>query len=238
MDNDIIPHFSLGHRDVGTCKKLLGSTYLVCIYVSTPQHPWTKQQKDRVRHMNHASVRFLQNEAKRYGAQLNMQIGNLDYKIPYEYSSDYKWYRHILGKHFGETSMVPLHNKYARQLGVKNAPVAFMFNIKARSCATHDDSRFPNVWDDEFCMMFCDKENRELALAHELLHMYGAIDLYDYNKHEGVQSAAKKYFWNSVMMDGETALVDPLNAYLVGWTDVLTPKAKAFMRATQGLRKW
>jgi hypothetical protein len=71
-------------------------------------------------------------------------------------------------------------------------------------------------------------------LTHELYHLYGAIDYYDYDG-EGVAKAASKYFPKSVMACAGNS-IDDLTAYILGWTDTLSKKANKFLEAIDGLR--
>ena len=72
-------------------------------------------------------------------------------------------------------------------------------------------------------------------MAHELLHLFGAIDLYDYDN-EGVRAIAEQFFPDSVMMK-PTYVIDELTAYLIGWTKQPSPKVLQFLARTKGLRK-
>jgi hypothetical protein len=90
-------------------------------------------------------------------------------------------------------------------------------------------------WTDEFCVIFCDTDMHDNYLTHEVLHLYGAIDLYDYHEGEGVQRVSEKYFPNSDML-GVSHEVDELTAYLVGWMDDLTWDAWQFVQEVDGLR--
>ena len=64
------------------------------------------------------------------------------------------------------------------------------------------------------------------AIAHELLHLFGAVDLY-YPYH--IYGLTMSYFPETIMCTYEGMEVDPLTQYLVGWTSTLTPKVREFM---------
>ena len=52
-------HFALRARGCGPMKTLTGSTYVVCIFVSTPSHPWTEKKKQEVYSVFGSSVRSM-----------------------------------------------------------------------------------------------------------------------------------------------------------------------------------
>ena len=226
-------HFALKARGWGPCDKLTGDAYIILVFVSTPQHPWTKKVKDRVNNVSWSSIDIMEKEARRYGAKLDLQFGGLDYSVPYEYNRDLKWYHYIIEEIFHEESIKEVYSYYRKSLHVDTVSMIFLFNSWDTSHTYMTSSDYPH-WNEEFCVIFCDTNMHDNYLTHEVLHLYGAIDLYDYNN-EGVQRVAKKYFPNSDMLT-VSHNIDELTAYLVGWTNTLSKKANAFLAETKGLR--
>ena len=222
-------HFAFKAMDRGVNAKLLGDVEIILVYVSTPNHPWTSEQKDAVRKVSFSSVDIMMAEAKRYGADLNLSFGGLDFTIPYEYDADLTWYFYILNNIFHVDSIVDICEYYEKSLDKDGTPIIFLFNSWDISYSYSSNEDYPE-WNEELCVIFCDTDMHDNYLTHELLHQYGAIDLYDYNK-EGVEAVAKKYFPNSDMLTVSHE-IDPLNAYLVGWTDSLTDDAIYFLNET------
>lgn len=226
-------HFMLQNRDYGPCDKLLGDAYILLVFVSTPQHPWTQAQKDNVNRVSASSVQIMEAEAERYGADLNLRYGGLDFSVPCEFSSDLQWYNHILENIYHESSIVDVYRRYENDLNVDSASMIFLFNSWDVSHAYVASRDYPH-WNQEFCVIFCDTDMHDNYLTHELLHLYGASDFYDYNG-EGVQRIAERYFPNSDMLYVSHE-VDELTAYLIGWTDQPSDKALQFLDETDGLR--
>lgn len=224
--------FVVRAKDAGPCRRLTGNVEILLVFVSTPQHPWTQKQKDAVNRVSFSSVDIMMDEAKDYGTYLNMCFGGLDFSIPYEYSKDLTWYYYILEHYFGASSIVDVYDSYRRSLNMDETPMIFLFNSWDRShtyCSYADYSG----WNEEFCVIFCDTKMHDNYLTHEVMHLYGAIDLYDYNN-EGVQKIAEKYFPNSNMLAGNE--IDELTAYLVGWEQSPSYLAQCFINETRGLR--
>ena len=226
-------HFALKARGQGPCDRLVGDAYIILVFVSTPQHPWTKTMKDRVNKVSWSSIDIMEKQAARYGASLDLTFGGLDYTVPYEYNRDLKWYHWLIEEKFHRKSISEVCEYYRGSLNVDTVSIIFLFNSWDVSHTYMCSSDYPN-WNEEFCVIFCDTDMHDNYLTHEVLHLYGAIDFYDYNG-EGVQRVAQKYFPKSDMLYVSHE-VDELTAYLVGWTDTLSSKARAFLEETRGLR--
>ena len=227
-------HFAMRGKNQGPLKSFTGSVYIIVVYVNTPRHPWTEAKKNKINKVSESSVRYMKKEAKRYGTELDLRYGLLEYTVPVEFSGEYEWFEYIIQNIYGEKNIAQVYERYARDLNVDSAPILFMFNSDGRSYSTPSSSDNPG-WINEFCVIFCDVDGiHDNYLTHEVMHLYGAIDLYDYN-HEGVERVAKKYFPKSDMLT-VSHNIDDLNAYLVGWTNQLTPKAQKFLNETEGMR--
>lgn len=225
-------HFAMKGRNVGPNKMLLGNAEVVVVLVSTPSHPWTEKKKDELFRVCHSSVRIMNECAKKYRANLNLTWGYVEFTIPYEYDKNLEWYWYIVKNIYRRNSMDEICAAYRRDDHKDESAVVFMFNSWDRS-HTYMVSE-PNAWNEEFCVIFCDAKMHDNYLTHEVLHLFGAIDLYDYHG-EGVERVARKYFKNSDMRT-VSHQVDDLTAYLVGWTNTLSQKAQAFLNETEGLR--
>ena len=219
--------------NLGPCKKLKGDVEIILVFVSTPQHPWTQRQKDAVNKVSFSSVDIMTAEAKRYGVQLNLSFGGLDFDVPYEYNKDLSWYYYILKTYFHEESIAEVCENYKESLIKDETPMIFLFNSWDLSHSYAKKMNTPN-WNEEFCVIFCDTNMHDNYLTHEVLHLYGAIDLYDYHN-EGVEKIARKYFPNSDMLTVSHE-IDELTAYLVGWMESPSYQAQQFINETWGLR--
>ena len=226
-------HFALRARGCGPLKYLTGDVQIIVAFVSTPQHPWTEKKKNEVFRVSNSSVRIMNQQARRYKADLNLSYCYMEFSIPVECDSERNWYNYILKNVFYRDSMPQVLDYYNQDRKRSSTPIIFMFNSWDRSYAMVSSTDYPG-WNEEYCVIFCDTKMHDNYLTHEVLHLYGAIDLYDYNG-EGVERVAKKYFRNSDMLT-VSHNVDDLTAYLVGWTDSLSSKARKFLAETEGMR--
>ena len=226
-------HFALTARDCGPCKKLLGNVEILLVFVDTPAHPWTQKQKDAVFRVSWSSIDHMHKNAKKYNANLHLTFSYLEFSVSTEFSSDLAWYWEIIHNVYHENSITQVNARYRRDLGVDDAPMIFLFNSWDLSHTYVCYNDYPG-WDEEFCVIFCDTKMNDNYLTHELYHQYGAIDLYDYHG-EGIQRLANRYFPNNVMACTGVSL-DDLSAYLIGFTDKLSDKAKEFLSKIDGKR--
>lgn len=226
-------HFAFFGKNLGSCKELVGDTYLVLCFVSTPEHPWTESKKKEVNQVSRSSIGYMKTEAQKYGVELNMKFGGLDFEVPYEFTKDRKWYNYILEHYYHTSTIVDVYNSYKKSLNSVNTPMIFLFNSYDRSFTYSCKKNFPN-WNEEFCVIFCDTKMHDNYLTHEVMHLFGAIDLYDYNN-EGIKSLALKYFPESDMLR-VSHYIDELTAYLIGWKKELTTKSIVFLNQIDGLR--
>ena len=223
-------HFALRSRNVGPCRKLLGNVTLLVVFVNTPQHPWTEQKKQEVYQITNSSLGYMRKNARAYHANVNFSAGYLEFYVSSEASfegNNSDWYWEIIHNVYHEQSIVQVYDRYRKDMGVDEAPMIFLFNSWDRSYTSCG-------WDEEYCVIFCDTKMHDNYLTHEVYHLYGAIDYYDYNN-EGVEKIARKYFPRNVMAcTGRN--MDDLTAYILGWTETLSRKANQFLQATDGLR--
>ena len=72
----------------------------------------------------------------------------------------------------------------------------------------------------------------ENTLVHELLHLFGAVDLY---YPENLKQVGKKYLPGSIMCDGN--VIDDLTRYLIGWKRQLQSDSMAwkFLEETKNI---
>ncbi len=227
-------HFALRGHEWGPCDRFVGDAYIILVFISTPLHPWTQSVKDQVNNASWSSIANMEREAGKYGASLNLRFGGLDYTVPYEQNSDLKWYNYLMEEVFHVKSIKELYEYYQSSLCADTVSMVFLFNSNDRSHTYMTSCDYP-YWNEEFSVIFCDPSLlHDNLLTHEVLHLYGAIDLYDYS-YEGVQRISERYFPASVMRNGRQG-VDELTAYLIGWKSTLSSNAKAFLNETQGLR--
>ena len=231
-------------RDLGPAAKLIGDIQLLLVFVSTPEHPWSEEEISNFFDAVQTSTDFIMDEAERYGVPLSLSAQYFEASIPYEFDGsdlsniDLSWYWYLVKNYFHTDGMVSMHEAYEERFGKDNTPFLFIFNTPYRNITYSADLLFPN-WLEEFSIYYGQQPLRDNLIVHELMHQYGAVDLYDLSS-EGVEEISEQIFPDSVMLRQEGTEIDELTAYLIGWIDdpsVLSDDTLFFLTLTDGLRK-
>ena len=237
-------HWVEMRRDLGPAAKLVGDIQLLLVFVSTPEHPWSEEEITNFFNIVHTSKDFILDEAERYGVPLSLSAQYFEASIPYEFDGsdlsniDLSWYWYLVKNYFHTDGMVSMHEAYEERFGKDNTPFLFIFNTPYRNITYSADLLFPN-WQEEFSIYYGQQPLRDNLIVHELMHQYGAVDLYDLSS-EGVEEISEQIFPDSVMLRQEGTEIDELTAYLIGWIDdpsELSDDALFFLTLTDGLRK-
>ena len=231
-------------RDLGPAAKLIGDIQLLLVFVSTPEHPWSEEEISNFFDAVQPSTDFIMDEAERYGVPLSLSTQYFEASIPYEFDGsdlnniDLSWYWYLVKNYFHTDGMVSMHEAYEERFGKNNTPFLFVFNTLYRDITYSADLSHPN-WQEEFSINYGQQPPGDNSIAHELMHQYGAVDLYDLSS-EGVEKVSEQIFPDSVMLSLEGTEIDELTAYLIGWIDdpaELSDDTLYFLTATDGLRK-
>ena len=216
-------HVFIGPRGLGDCKSLTGSVLITVVFADEPSSAWTeKAVADYQAGLKSATEKLLY-EARRYGAKLSVSFRYLRSRtacaVDYENFEDWSILA-LKGAGLPDRDQVIPYLK--KTFSVKEAPLLFAVNRGGRA--------FARTQSTETGFEYAVLHHGESDYRHELLHLFGARDYYYPKK---AAHLANTHFPGSIMnVAGADALVDPLTAYLIGWTDTLTPTAIRFLDAT------
>jgi hypothetical protein len=226
---------------MGTADTLTGNVYTLAIFISTPKDPWKYEDKLKAYQRQREAQDWLVAQAEEYDVELSFQGGNYglyngDISVPYIPVSDRDgkgmytdWGAYLLKK-IGYKSPVDLWTSIKKKTGCDNLQVIIYSNTTGVSYAMaykpklNTDKYFVEV---SFLHRYSTSGGVDLnpsKIAHEMLHLYGAWDLYNSYKHErDVASKAKEHFPNDIMYRSSNDLndleVDELTAWRIGWND-------------------
>lgn len=208
----------------GYCEKLSGNIEINVIFVTDNDSKWDQASKSKAVTEIQEQQALISNTAASFGITANISVryheGKLIGQSITSDNVDLNWKSSVLNSAgLGDASTAQTNIESSR--GVSSAPLVFLFNTSGRATASHQSTGRVGV---ESIMLY---SNGISSLFHEMCHLYGAKDFYYPND---VESLAKKYLPESIMNDGET--VDPLTAFIIGWTDTLSPSAESFLRET------
>lgn len=216
-------HAFLSEMNQGPCRRLRGNVFVELVFVEDQVNSWTKWEIDSFYPTYKSAVKSLCKQAAAVGTRLTFttKIGR------------YRFNGVLDPAHFYQTQLNRVKNEYFRSQGCKT-PEEFLTRRKIEHRADEVamifmmERRFRayacNGYDLEFCVMT--NENDTHAFAHELLHLFGAADLY---YPYPVYGLTMEYFPQSVMCTYQGMEVDPLTRYLVGWENTLSPRAEEYL---------
>lgn len=233
-------HLYLKSRDRGPSLKLKGDVVLVNVLVK--DRGFGRFPKKRIREteaMIREAAQMLEGWAKESGVDLRIRT------VTEVMRTRHFWTRKDITlpikdtlKFFRKPSIEAVQRDYEARYRCDEAPVVLLLDREARSYAykTEGDSLFCN----EMSVVFCVGPHPSHTYVHELLHQFGAVDLYG---PPIIEAAAKRYFPSSIMRNSANSELDDLTKLLIGWTDVMTPDAACFLEETvtvtrEGINAW
>jgi len=229
-------HPALLGKDAGCIIKLRGKVMLVVFLVDDAKSKWDDLSEKKYSRIIQNVCLGLMKESGLPWAQLNVTYANRRASVPYEVTQDNAWQlmRDVLQDYYCDDSD-SFQDIYKREMGKDEVCVSFVLNRPFISYA-HRVASLTTVLTrpfrkgNEFSVVSFrknDLKRSEQSLLHELLHQFGAIDLY---KPQKIETAARKHLPGSIMNDGDR--IDPLTRYVIGWDDALSPEAIAFLEET------
>ncbi len=218
----------------GICRNLEGKPVVVLLFADDEESVWTKEEivsftNDGVM----PALGFLKREAERWNVELDFQVEsyssaltgyNLSYAgiMPTDANEaiKVKIIEHMAGD-LGFNSAWNLYSYMQSQYPTQDIIFLTVFNKEGRSFASQLISVGYNRHV-EYCVLY-NEDSRYLAytVAHEILHLFGAEDLYAENATEEIEEITKKEFPNDIMwtyLDHWENQVEAFTAYAVGWT--------------------
>ncbi len=225
-------------RGEGSAKSLNGNCFVLNVFIDEKQSSWNNGKIETVLGYMEQAASFLESEGRRYGAQLSVTSSDrtqsayliTSTKIPSD-MSDFCWVEML----FSSTVYGTLEN-YAKSFfkaeEYDNWCVMLHIAKSGRSYALSCDSDYSDyrVYYAERAVMYYSEDPtyqyRSVVgtYAHEMLHLFGASDLYGDGITEDALQMLKHFFPNAIMHTVSNDLgmqgICPYNAYRVGWYKV------------------
>jgi hypothetical protein len=222
----------------GSARTLTGKVYTLSIFISEPGDPWRPADKLAMLDRQRSAESWLATQAKRYGKELTFEHGQFGLEqdvvlevIPEADASGDEpvdWVSRVVPM-VGYTDALQLYRQLADDYGCDNAHVIIYANKRgigyAMAYSTDMDEQMYFVEGAILHRFYPDgREMTTASIAHELLHLYGAWDLYQtFSQTADVEAQARKTFADDIMLrvsyDIHELEVGELTAWLVGWHD-------------------
>ena len=236
--NKLQPYVS--RMNTGSSKKLLGKCLFVSIFLSDDKSSFSEEEKRKSIDNLGVAFDYLLEKANDYGKSFepiyDLPDIILDYKVNFtlpKSSEEFGWEDDVLDDALAQNNMEDVLEKY-------NADnISYIFHIqktgRSYACLKFNDSG------KEIAVMLLEhfsfdkdfKEYRHDEYAHEILHLFGAIDLYypndnyDYRRNLAWDVWRTDIMYTSMFLLG--ASLGEVDAYLVGWLNELKEEYHIFI---------
>lgn len=229
-------------RNVGSAAVMSGRIHVYHIFASDLNSTWDTVERDAVLTRMQEAYVFIQRQSRRHHIELSFsdEIARpVSYQgvLPTGTFANPKWTQQIIKETCNEEDSLSLTEKLKRQTNADNVVIcvhvdkpalsynlAYYANVAAEFAAERMVcfSQYPDT-----------RPTAAATYAHEILHLFGAGDLYfPYDQDEDRKQIAKRLFPNDVMFRVDYNLsrlnVGPFTAYRIGWRQSLDPEHRQF----------
>jgi len=231
----------------GSAKQLKGKVFTVCCFVSSGKHSWKKSEKEIALFKLREAYKWLQSQAESNGVKVNFYdtatSDDADIKVDkiYQWKGEGKDTGNLGVKVLnaaGHPTLMSYYDSLLQYTHCDNIQVILFPAISGRSYA----ASYRKGGDKEKRFLECvtvyqtdyrGNDIRISTIAHEILHLYGAWDLYQsHNQQEGVEKKSKSILLHSIMLDDindfNGRIVDEVTAWLIGWFPTYYPYYENF----------
>jgi hypothetical protein len=230
-------------RGAGSACMLRGHVVLFELFVQDPVSEWPKDQRQEVNQRVEAAITFLQQQAKRHDRAFTIQrVSGPDARlrevIPTDPHANPDWSEKAIEAATGLNGQAVVRNLVQERLTRRRTTeVAICLHVNragiSYNLAYYD--RVDPIYSAERMICFRTypdgRATAAASYAHELLHLFGAGDLYfPYDDSNDRLQEAKESFPSDIMFrvdyDIDRLNVGPFTAFRIGWSDSLDPRWK------------
>ncbi len=228
-------------RDIGSARKLSGKVVVCHIFCFDGESQWQPAGKQRVLKLTQQAFAFIRTESLRHNLMVHFDeriVGpaNIQQNISTDAMADPNWTEEAIKAASGVTG-VELVTNLKNDLSADSVILCLHVN---KSALSYNLAYYDNVaekFSAERMVCFArypdGRETAAATYAHEILHLYGAGDLYfPYDLTPRRKIRAGELFPHDVMYRVDYNIgrlnVGPFTAFRVGWTDNLASNLRAF----------
>ena len=235
-----------GWYDLGNCGTLTRNPTLVVLFVDDAESAWNDTLIQHFQNVQIAkAVEWLEQQAAKYDVPLDIQTkyyhgtlengGRVYYPATVAHKpdeSDYDLLESVVGN-MGEGTGDQFYAKLRRDNGGEDVMFLCMVNKDGLSYARGHADPYSQIM--EYAVVYARNtdvpatdtlhqktHNRASVVAHELLHLFGAEEMYD---PAGRNEIAKQKYPKDVMLWTESFIarneITEFTAYCIGWTDTV-----------------
>ncbi|MBL4633476.1 MAG: hypothetical protein JKY56_06380 [Kofleriaceae bacterium] len=232
-------------RGIGSAKKLMGNVCVDHVFLDSPDVKWTPQKRGESLAARSAAFRRLQEMADSRGIALQFtevqRVFESDSVFPIASFSHSLLREYIAPPLFfdsAELERCPIYPCDQKIQMVHVAKVGHSFALaKTRGSTTWMDDEVESVvvylrrrqvgyyYDPEVEIAEIEQVDRPAVFAHEVLHLFGAEDLYSPIARKAIAEAG---YASDIMLQTnrllETITIDAYTSYLIGWSTIVPPQ--------------
>lgn len=232
--------------DLGNCGTLTRNPTLVVLFVDDAESAWNDTLIQHFQTVQIAkAVEWLEQQAAKYGVPLDIRTkfyhgtlengGRVYYPAAVDHkpnTDDYDLLETVVAQ-MKEGTADQFYAKLRRDNGGEDVMFLCMMNKDGLSYARGHADPYSQIM--EYAVVYARNtdvpatdtlhqktHNRASVVAHELLHLFGAEEMYD---PAGRNTIAKENFLKDVMLWTESFIarneITPFTAYCIGWTDTI-----------------
>lgn len=222
----------------GTCKNLRDTVSVVLFFMDDFESTWTNEEMDRFTENEIApGLRFLEQEAQKYGVTLDLQIQEVYRSVPYndEVITSTKETGLVTidvllqaAYHAGYYNTATMIKAFRSAYKTDEVICLTVFNKSGTGYAINPKKDVLTPID-EHCVLFVRDRNssgyepvgsQASIVAHEILYLYGAENFYSSASREQL---AEKYYKNDIMLNMSYYIsrnsIGDATAFYIGWQD-------------------
>ncbi len=243
------PYSDWKQSTTGSAKYLDGDSVLVSIFVDTEESNWSVHDENLIRANTQIACDYLKEQGRLYGKDVNLiydTLSNSDLK----YRMSFNMTRNTAGKDsYSDELSDEIYEFIDKNIDTKAIMEKYQVNSIGYMVFVDDSTDkcvaypfYETSWKDkytEFCIIYLRWSEGDTVeastYAHEILHLFGARDLYHTSDYTGIYKDfvlyAEKEYGNDIMLGSfaDKALsrninvdITKLTAYFIGWRDYIT----------------
>lgn len=219
-------HYFTARRDMGGVKKLVGSVDVIVFFVNDSRSSWTVKAKEKYKASQKEAMQYILKCARAKGVSLSIRNAYVDVTVPINCTTDNypTWSKTIISK-YGSPDIPSYQLKHEAVKHCTEVPILFVFNKPFRSGAIAVD--WAARMQGELAIISSQADMH--TIVHELLHQFGAADLY----YPAELDRLVKAMGYSSIMGSRSMTIDSLTAYLIGWTEEIDASAVQILERTK-----
>ncbi len=225
--------------NVGSAKKLSGKVYVLEVWLTRPGTAWNKTSMGVVQYKINNALAWLKRMAARYSVSVEFEVGSFhgdgsgvamaDLPTSYEDCANQPLLLPRALNVIGYDDVFQCYNKLQYISGTSNVLVLILINNDGWSNANqfstlHATNHFKDYFLESVNIFRTDDgtPTTGATIAHEILHLFGAWDMYGGQASDYAGQWASDNYPNEIMLQVSSPLDDltisPLTAWLVGLT--------------------